>query len=116
MIRILKPCLVVSLMCAAIVGSRAQSSPAVFINEFHYDNTGTDAGEFVEIAGPAGTNLAAYSLILYNGTGGASYGTVALSGNLPNQQNGFGALSFPAVGLQNGSPDGFALIPTPSRN
>ena len=30
----------------------------VFINEIHYDNTGTDAGEAIEIAGPAGTNLA----------------------------------------------------------
>ena len=42
MTRILKPCLVLALMCAAIVGSRAQSNPAVFINEFHYDNAGTD--------------------------------------------------------------------------
>src|SRR5690606_35449458 len=36
----------------------AQSATPVFINEIHYDNTGTDAGEFVEVAGPAGTDLA----------------------------------------------------------
>ena len=39
-----------------------------FINEFHYDNSGTDAGEAIEIAGPAGTNLTGWTLVLYNGT------------------------------------------------
>ena len=29
----------------------------VFINEIHYDDAGGDAGEGVEIAGPAGTDL-----------------------------------------------------------
>ena len=33
----------------------------VFINEFHYDNDGADAGEFVEVAGPAGTSLNGWS-------------------------------------------------------
>ena len=56
--RLLKPCLVLTLICAAAAGGRGQTSPTVFINEIHYDNTGTDAGEFIEIAGPAGTNLA----------------------------------------------------------
>ena len=31
--------------------------PAVRISELHYDNTGTDAGEAIEISGPAGTSL-----------------------------------------------------------
>ena len=57
------------MICAAAVGGRGQTSPTVFINEIHYDNTGTDAGEFIEIAGPAGTNLSDYSIVLYNGTG-----------------------------------------------
>jgi hypothetical protein len=35
-------------------GINAQS---VFINEIHYDNAGTDTGEAIEIAGPAGTDL-----------------------------------------------------------
>jgi len=35
----------------------ARAAPAVFINEIHYDNIGTDAGEAIEIAGPAGTDL-----------------------------------------------------------
>ncbi len=92
----------------------------VFINEFHYDNTGTDAGEFVEIAGPAGTNLTGWSLVRYNGSNpGAAivYATPAIANPftgvvLADQGNGFGTLSiaFPQDGLQNGGNDGFALI------
>jgi len=88
----------------------ANPSTTIFINEIHYDNTGTDAGEAVEIAGPAGTDLTGWTLELYNGNGGASYGTIALSGVIANQQGGFGTLSFAAVGLQNGAPDGIALV------
>ena len=40
----------------------------VFINEFHYDNIGADTGEFIEIAGTAGTDLTGWSLIRYNGS------------------------------------------------
>ncbi len=83
----------------------------VFINEFHYDNDGADAGEFVEIAGPAGTDLTGWSLVLYNGAGGASYATIALTGVIDNEgASGFGALTFATLGLQNGAPDGIALV------
>lgn len=83
----------------------------VFFNEFHYDNTGTaDVGERIEIAGLAGTDLAGWSIVLYNGNGGASYATIALSGIIPDQDDGFGTLSFTATGMQNGAPDGFALV------
>lgn len=90
----------------------ARAQPAVFINEIHYDNTGTDAGEAIEIAGPAGTDLTGWSLVLYNGSGGAVYNTTTLSGVIPDQSNSFGTLSFsyPVNGIQNGSPDGVALV------
>jgi predicted extracellular nuclease len=86
--------------------------PNVWINEFHYDNTGTDAGEAVEVAGQSGTNLAGWSIVLYNGSNGAAYDTDALAGTIPNQQGGLGTLflTYPANGLQNGSPDGIALV------
>ncbi|UFP94978.1 endonuclease/exonuclease/phosphatase family protein [Gloeobacter morelensis] len=89
-----------------------QNPATVFINEIHYDNTGTDAGEAVEIAGPAGTDLSGWSIVLYNGSGGAVYTTTALGGTIPDQQNGFGtvAVSYPSNGIQNGSPDGIALV------
>ncbi len=86
----------------------------VFINEIHYDNAGTDAGEAIEIAGPAGTNLAGWSLVLYNGTNtpsaAPSYRTIPLSGVIPNQDDGYGTLDFDALGLQNGDKDGIALV------
>lgn len=88
-------------------------SPAdVFINEIHYDNSGTDASEAIEIAGPAGTDLAGWRLVLYNGIGGVSYTVLSLSGVISAQQNGFGTLVFtyPVNGLQNGSPNGIALV------
>ena len=82
----------------------------VWINEFHYDNDGADTGEGVEVAGPAGTDLSGYDLALYNGATSGVYQTVALSGTLPNQQGGYGTAWFSIIGLQNGSPDGLALI------
>ena len=109
------PLLVLALCTLSIIGSRAQGSPAVFINEFHFDNASTDIGEFIEIAGPAGTNLSTYSIVLYNGSTPASaqtYNTKVLSGVIPNQQNGFGTLSFeyPSNGIQNGPNDAIALV------
>ncbi|TQV73830.1 PKD domain-containing protein [Aliikangiella marina] len=81
-----------------------------WINEFHYDNASTDVGEFIEIAGPAGADLAGWSLVLYNGRNGAQYNTVDLSGVFADEGTGFGSISFAIAGIQNGSPDGFALV------
>jgi uncharacterized protein len=90
----------------------ANPTSTVFINEIHYDNTGTDAGEAIEIAGPAGTDLTGWSIVLYNGADGASYNTAPLSGLIPNQQGGYGTvfISYPVNGIQNGAPDGIALV------
>ncbi len=90
----------------------APADGAVFVNEIHYDNDGTDVGEAIEVAGPAGTDLAGWSLVLYNGNGGAPYNTQPLSGVIPDQLDGFGVLSFsyPSNGIQNGDPDGVALV------
>jgi uncharacterized protein len=85
----------------------------VFINEIHYDNVGTDAGEAIELAGLAGIDLTGWQLLLYNGTNGQLYNTRSLDGLIiPDQQDGFGTLSitYPANGIQNGAPDGIALV------
>lgn len=95
------------------ISSLAMAATPVFINEIHYDNSGTDSGEAIEIAGPAGTDLSGWSLLLYNGNGGAVYNTRPLSGVIGDQSgNGFGTLSFsyPVNGIQNGAPDGIALV------
>ena len=85
-------------------------SPEIWINEFHYDDSGTDDGEFIEIAGPAGTDLSLYSLELYNGALGTNYRTITLNGIIPNQSNGVGTLSFSTGGPFQNGPDGMAIV------
>jgi hypothetical protein len=98
------------LMLALLSGVAGAGGTTVFINEIHYDNAGTDVGEAIEIAGPAGTDLTGWSLVLYNGNGGAPYGTISLTGVIPNQQGGFGTLYYSDGSIQNGAPDGIALV------
>jgi hypothetical protein len=100
-----------TIILASFSWGSAQAA-SVFFNEIHYDNTGTDTGEAIEIAGQAGTDLTGWSLVLYNGSNGTGYNTKILAGIITDQQNGFGTLSFsyPVNGIQNGSPDGLALI------
>jgi hypothetical protein len=38
-------------------------STSVFINEFHYDNVGTDSKEAIEIAGIPGTDLTGWKIV-----------------------------------------------------
>jgi len=101
-------CVCFVITCLALTGQAYGQN--VFINEIHYDNAGTDAGEGVELAGLAGTDLTGWQLIPYNGSVGTSYSALTLSGIIPNQQAGFGTMFFPIAGLQNGAPDGIALV------
>ena len=88
------------------------SLPSVRFSEIHYDNTGTDAGEAIEISGPAGTDITGWQIVLYNGTGGAVYDTKTLSGVIPATCGTRGVVvqTYPSNGIQNGSPDGMALV------
>ena len=67
---------------------------SVFINEFHYDNAGADTGEFVEVAGTAGTDLTGWKIVLYNGNPAqrSAYSTVALTGTIADQGHGMGTV------------------------
>ncbi len=78
----------------------------VFISEIHYDNDGTDEGEAIEVEAPVGADLSGWSVVLYNGSNGASYDTKSLSGTVPDA----GVVVVDVPGLQNGSPDGIALV------
>ncbi|PPD22736.1 MAG: hypothetical protein CTY18_10575 [Methylomonas sp.] len=103
---------VIALSLSFLGAAQSQAAIPVFINEIHYDNVGTDISEAVEIAGPAGTDLTGWRVIPYNGNGGASYTPApTLSGAIPNQNNtGFGTIRVDISGLQNGAPDGVALV------
>ena len=81
-----------------------------WINEIHYDNSGADADEGVEIAGLAGIDLTGWQLVTYNGNGGGVTTTLALSGVLADDGSGFGFLFFPLASLQNGPAEGLALV------
>lgn len=86
--------------------------PAVRFSELHYDNFGADINEAIEIEGPAGTDLTGWSVVLYNGSNGTAYDTRVLSGTIPSMCSGRGVvyLIYPPDGIQNGAPDGFALV------
>ncbi len=85
-----------------------------FINEFHYDDTGADQGEFVEIVlGPAfNGSIDGLSLHFYNGANSSvylsrSFSTDDLDQTLPS---GHRIYSQAVSGIQNGGPDGIALV------
>lgn len=96
--------------CNAPGGGNGGEHTQVFLSELHYDNEGADVGEGFEVSGPAGTDLAGWSVVLYNGSNGAVYATIALSGVIPETCREKGGLYFPHEGIQNGSPDGLALV------
>jgi endonuclease I len=99
-------------LCGLVLSVSSTAWADVFINEFHYDNAGTDANERIEVIAPAGTSLTGWKIVLYNGSGGGEYATLNLSGTTANQCGGHGTAVVTAgsTGIQNGAPDGFALV------
>ncbi len=103
-----------------VTAKPASTLPDIRFSEIHYDNTGTDANEAIEIEGPTGTDITGYSVVLYDGSAnsttgtpaGNAYTTTTVSGTLATSCNGRGVLvlTYPVNGIQNGSPDGFALV------
>ncbi len=98
---------------AQLTDRSAAAHLPVRISEIHYDNTGTDAGEAIEVSAPAGTDLTGWTLVLYNGSNGLSYTPLqTITGVVPATCGERGVVSFtyPVNGIQNGSPDGIALV------
>ena len=109
------------LVCATIVSAQTNvgitgNVSGVYINEFHYDNINADTGEFIEVAGPSGTDLSNYTITLYNGNDNTFYDAIHLSGIIDDEGTGVGTVSFSATGIQNGTPDGIALSKTGNTN
>ena len=96
---------------AALIVTLPSAADAGWINEFHYDNTGGDVGEFVEIVLGAGEDIADFEVVLYNGNGGSSYGTINFSG-LGTAVGEFTIFQGSGPSIQNGAPDGLALVDT----
>ena len=97
----------VTLAVAGLPSVASAAPTAPYVSEIHYDNAGTDAGEFVEVQVPAGAGSAGLSLVLYNGNGGVTYGSEIA---VPAPSAGASVVAVDTPGLQNGSPDGLALL------
>lgn len=85
-----------------------------WINEFHYDNDGTDANESAEILVKRADTLDLGLLVItkYNGSGGVVYGSDTVSTFTVGDTVGdfyLFSIVYPSNGLQNGAPDGLAL-------
>ena len=74
---------------AWIITSSIVYGQSVFINEVNYLISNPDQG--IEVAGPAGQDLAGWEIVMY-GIDGTVSTTKALSGVIPNQDNGYGAI------------------------
>lgn len=100
-------------------------SNGLVINEVDYDQPGTDSEEFIELYNPTpgAIDLNGIDLVLINGSTNQEYDRINLSGNLAAGQ--FAVIGQAAVlanlpqnvlsfnsnaGIQNGSPDGMALV------
>jgi lamin tail-like protein len=108
----------VSLTCEAAADQPAPPPPPppppppgeqakLVINEVDYDQVGTDANGFVEIynKGGAAADMAGIDLVAVNGGDNAEYDRVQLTGTLAA-----GGYLVVAIELQNGAPDGLALL------
>jgi predicted extracellular nuclease len=98
-------------LATSVPGAGAAPPTTPFVAELHYDNAGTDAGELVEVELPPGTSSEGWSIVLYNGAGGVTYDTDSLPAvTAPADASAVALLNYPSNGLQNGSPDGLALV------
>ena len=102
------------LLAASCATAGAQTA---FINEYDYDQPGTDNAEFVEVAVdlascPGGCAPADFQVVLYNGSNGTSYDTDALPATAVGMDGPLSLflINYPSNGIQNGSPDGIALV------
>lgn len=84
----------------------------VRISEIHYDNTGTDAGEAIEVSAPATHDFFGWRIVLYNGSGGAQYDSdlIPIVGHTQCGTRKVAVVNYPSNGIQNGAPDGIALV------
>ncbi|MBT0956097.1 ExeM/NucH family extracellular endonuclease [Alphaproteobacteria bacterium KMM 3653] len=92
----------------AITVEAAAAAITPRINEVHYDNTGGDIGEFVEVRVAAGADVSGLVITAYNGNGGSAYNSFTLD-SAPTSDGTYDYYTVLTPGLQNGSPDGIAL-------
>jgi hypothetical protein len=100
---------VVTLRCEGSAEPPPPPAGRLVINEVDYDQVGADSGGFVELRNGTGADVSldGLALVYVNGGDGTEYGRDALGGTLAA-----GGYRVVAAELQNGAPDGVALLDT----
>jgi predicted extracellular nuclease len=100
----------VTLAVLPALGAAAAPPTQPFIAEIHYDNTGADTGEFVEVQIPAGTSTTGLTVVAYNGSTGLQYDSDPVPAvTAPADAPAVAVVTYAGT-LQNGSPDAVALV------
>lgn len=90
------------------------SAQRMWINEFHYDNVGGDVGEFIEVVVEDGADINLISIVLYDGADRQIYNSspnhALTTFTQGDDENCFTIYSKGISGIQNGAPDGIALV------
>ncbi len=82
----------------------------LWINELHYDNSGADMGEAVEVVVPVGFDVSTLRLEFYNGSNGSLYDTDDGGAWVAGATvDGFTLYTSTPGSIQNGAPDGLGL-------
>ncbi len=89
--------------------SHSSFAALVTINEIHYDNTGSDTGEAIELVGLIDTDLTGWHIVLYNGGDNSPYRVVDLADATKTNAGQIAFWHIPISGIQNGANDGVAL-------
>ena len=80
--KILTGFLPLAVVMTAATASAQQS--AVRISEVLYRSSSIDYDVFLELSGPAATDLTGLTLVGVNGNGGSEFNTIALTGTIPS--------------------------------
>lgn len=85
-----------SLFVICLVTTAIASHSQIVINELDPSGPGIDDMEFVELFGPAGTDLSGFTLVIYNGSNSQSNNAFDLNG-YSLDENGFFLIGGPAL-------------------
>ena len=100
------------LILPLLLGTVTLSAQNIWINELHYDNAGSDVGEFVEVVleNPGSYSLSDFTITLYNGNGGSEYDSETLDNfTVGNTSGNFTFYTWYPSSIQNGGPDGLCI-------
>jgi len=86
--------------------ANATCAQNIWVNEFHYDNAGTDQNEFIEVVleDPSNYALSDFTISLYSGTTLATYSSKTLNNFTPGSSYGNMTIyyfMYPVDGIQN---------------